>query len=145
MTKWVNLTKQLTSYGAIGLGQVVIDWLIFVFLSQLGVFPGIANVRSRVCGAIAGFWFNGRWTFARSSKLLRLRHLIRYSISWAIMTVVSTAVVMLVEHGHGLGWVWVVKPIADMLLAVLGFVISKYWIYHHQDPVGTKDLKREAL
>jgi len=139
------LSRQITSYGLVGLGQIAIDWLFFVCLSQLGVFPGIANVISRICGASAGFWLNGRWTFARHSPALGLRHLIRYSVSWTIMTVLSTFVVILVDHGHGLKWVWVIKPVADAMLAALGFVVSKYWIYHHPDSEGAKDLKREAL
>lgn len=146
MSKWLALSRQITKYGVIGLGQIAIDWLVFVCLSRLGVLPGIANVISRVCGAVAGFWLNGRWTFARhSAPPLGLRHLIRYSVSWAIMTALSTTVVILVDQGHGLRWVWVIKPIADAMLAVLGFVVSKYWIYHHPDSDVAKELKREAL
>lgn len=144
MSKWLPLGRQILSYGVIGVGQIGIDWLCFVCLSQLGVPPGAANVTGRICGALAGFWLNGKWTFSRQSSQLGLHHLLRYAASWSIMTVISTAVVLFVDHSHGLKWTWVVKPFADAALAAMGFVISKYWIYHHPLQVEPKGQDSET-
>jgi putative flippase GtrA len=132
MSKWLPLGREIISYGIVGAGQIGIDWVTFVLLSQFGLSPGLANVIGRVCGAAAGFWLNGRWTFSRgNSTPLGLRQLLRFLASWSVMTVLSTTVVVLVDHAHGLRWTWVVKPVADGILAVLGFLISKHWIYRH--------------
>lgn len=144
MSKWFPLGRQIISYGIVGIGQIGIDWLAFVYLSQLGVAPGIANLIGRICGALAGFWLNGRWTFSRHTSRLGFRHFLRYATSWSIMTAISTVIVLLVDHSHGLKWTWVVKPFADSTLAAMGFVISKYWIYHHSLQMEPKGQDSEA-
>jgi hypothetical protein len=55
--------------------------------------------------------------------------MIRFVVSWILMSVLSSAIVWMVGHYAGLGWAWLVKPVADAALAVLGFFISKHWIY----------------
>lgn len=145
MSKLFPLGRQILSYGIVGICQIGIDWPIFICLSQLGVTPSIANVIGRICGALAGFWLNGRWTFSRHASQLGLRHLLRYAALWSIMTMISTTIVLLVDHSHGLQWAWVVKPFADAALAATGFVISKYWIYHHPLQTEPKAQDSETL
>ncbi len=147
MSKWLPLGRQILSYGIVGIGQIGVDWLAFVCLSKLGITLGLANVTGRICGALAGFWLNGRWTFSGNSSKLGLRHLLRFTTSWSIMTIISTAVVLLVGHSHGLKWTWIVKPFADTALAAMGFVISKYWIYHHplqMEPKGQQARRHDS-
>jgi putative flippase GtrA len=126
----MNLWKQGASYGLVGVIQIGADWLLFVLLTQFGVASAIANVAGRVSGATLGFVLNGKWTFASEGKAaLRIKHLGRYSVSWAVMTLLSTLVVSTTAHFNGLHMAWLVKPIADLALAALGFTASKYWIY----------------
>jgi putative flippase GtrA len=139
MSKWLPLSRQMVNYGIVGVGQIVIDWLVFVYASQFGVVAGIANIIGRICGAAVGFWLNGRWTFSEHSTRLGFRHLLRYAASWSFMTAMSTVIVLLVDHSHGLKWTWIVKPFADTALAFFGFVISKYWIYHHPQQLSIKE------
>lgn len=121
------LLRQIISYGVVGFVQIGLDWLCFVLLTSTGIPPGSANVFARIIGAGVGFWLNGKWTFSKA----RLSHtaLVRFVVSWAFTTTFSTAIVMLVDQAHGLHWAWIAKPIADALLAALGFTISKFWIY----------------
>jgi putative flippase GtrA len=122
--------RQAVKYGIVGAGQIGLDWLIFVLLSQFGLAPSAANVTGRIVGALVGFWLNGRWTFSSAeSTPLGASNLTRFAVSWVLTTLLSTAAVVGVDQAHGLHWAWVIKPIVDAALAAAGFLASKYWIY----------------
>jgi putative flippase GtrA len=126
----MSIIKQGVSYGFIGLVQIGVDWLTFIGLTQLGLPTGTANITGRIVGAALGFWLNGHFTFARGSvRPLRSRHAIKFIASWTLTTLLSTGAVMLAAHTKGLHMAWVVKPLADLALAAIGFAASKYWIY----------------
>lgn len=126
----MNMLRQGASYGIVGALQLGVDWGCFVVMSALGVATVPANVAGRIIGAMLGFWLNGKATF--SSALvdgLRGRHLARFLLSWGAMTVFSTIAIALADHAKGLQFAWIIKPLADAVLALCGFIISKYWIY----------------
>lgn len=125
-----SLLKQGLGYGAVGLLQLLLDWLCFVGLSALGLATIPANLTGRVAGAVLGFWLNGVFTF-RDGGVSRLgwRRLGRFLVSWGSMSMLSTLGVYLVDHGAGLHWAWLIKPVIDAGLAGLGFIASRYWIY----------------
>lgn len=138
------ISQQAIRYGIVGIVQVGIDWAIFVLITQFSSFLGVANVGSRVCGAVAGFWLNGRWTFPSATRRLGPHHVLRYIVSWLIMTALSTVAVIAVDDSHGLGWTRAVKPFVDALLAIGGFLISKYWIYTARSANTAGRQRREA-
>lgn len=124
------LLRQIIIYGFVGVAQIGLDWLTFVSLTFLGISAVPANVSGRILGACAGFWLNGKWTFAKEGKpLLSRKAMLRFVAAWLLNTALSTLIVSLVDQSHGLYWAWIVKPIADAFLAALGFTISKFWIY----------------
>ena len=126
----MSIVKQGISYGFIGILQIIVDWLTFMGLTQLGIMTGPANVTGRVVGASLGFWLNGRFTFAGDeNRPLRTKHAMKYVVTWTLTTLLSTGAVMLAARLHGLHLAWVVKPVADVGLAGIGFIASKYWIY----------------
>ncbi|MDF4002844.1 GtrA family protein [Luteibacter sp. PPL552] len=113
-----------------GIIQLVLDWITFVCLTYAGVPATPSNICGRVLGACAGFWLNGKWTFSHEERsVLSQKAMGRFVASWVLTTVLSTLIVSLVNHDHGLHWAWIAKPVADAVLAALGFAISKYWIY----------------
>ena len=126
----MSVMRQGVNYGVVGIIQLVLDWMMFVVLTQLGIMTAPANVISRVVAAFVGFWLNGRWTFQTPEKrALTAGHFSRYLISWIVMTLASTSIVSWAEHIDGVHTAWLVKPAADMCLAGIGFIVSKYWIY----------------
>jgi putative flippase GtrA len=132
MSKWLSLTKELITFGIVGLIQIALDWLVFVVLSQHGISLTIANTAGRISGAAIGYWLNGRWTFSKNfTPSLGPRQLFRFAISWILTTAISTVIVVIADHSRGLHWSWIIKPIADAGLALVGFLASKLWIYKH--------------
>lgn len=124
------MIRQGLGYGAVGGIQIALDWLIFVGLTTVGVPTVGANLVGRVIAAMLGFWLNGKWTFAsREGTPLGFGHLGRYLVSWSFMTLLSTVAVLIAARTEGLHAAWAIKPGADLILAAMGFTVSKYWIY----------------
>jgi hypothetical protein len=73
---------------------------------------------------------NGMFTF-RDSEGARLgwARLLKFIASWGLMTLLSTLAMLWIEAHHGLGASWMMKPCVDLVLAALGFLASRYWIY----------------
>lgn len=124
-----RLLKQGGSFLAIGLLQLVVDWAIYVILTWLGLPAQPAYIAGRVCGAMFGFWLNGRFTFADEDTTVGRRQLIRFVLLWLTTTAVGTWAVGAIDALVGLKWTWLAKPAIDALLSGAGFLVSRHWVY----------------
>lgn len=122
---------ELAKYGLVGAVQLLLDWIAFVLMTWFGVPVIRANIIARIGAAMLGFWLNGKYTFSNypGSKQLGRDQMVRFILSWSVLTILSSAVVWFVGQRAGLTWAWVVKPAADAVFALLGFFISRQWIY----------------
>jgi len=122
--------RQGGAYGLIGLLQIGVDWLAYVLLTSAGLAVVPANLVARVCGAALGFMLNGMFTF-RGAEGARLGwpRLLKFLVSWGVTATLSTFAMAWIDANHGLGASWIAKPLVDLGLAALGFMISRYWIY----------------
>ena len=124
------ITRQGLPYAVFGAAVLLVDWTSFVLLSWLGLAVPLANIAGRVLGAVLGFLLNGRYTFATDAgAMLGRRHLLRYAITWAVLTSLSTLAVTVLASEQWLGLAWLAKPVIDATLAATAFVVSKYWIF----------------
>lgn len=125
-----NLLRHGLGYGSVGILQLLADWFCFVVASAAGIDVLFSNIIGRAVGAILGFWLNGAITFRdENGGRLGWRRLSRYIFSWSMMLVLSTLAVNWVKNFSGLKAAWLVKPVIDAGLALIGFLISRYWIY----------------
>lgn len=126
-----RLLRQGSSYALIGGLQLLVDWAAFVGLSAAGVPASGANVSGRVCGALLGFWLNGRYTFADQQGAARLgwSRFGRFLVMWLVMTVISTLLMVRVEAELGLRLAWLAKPLVEGGLAVVSFFLGRHLIY----------------
>ena len=124
------MLRQLIGFGLVGGIQLVLDWACFVLLTTLGLAVIPANLTGRVAGASLGYWLNGRFTFANPGQpRLGRRQLLRFVLFWLAMSLASTLAVQALYLEQGLLAAWVGKPMIDAVLAALGFVAARYWIY----------------
>lgn len=123
------LLRQGSSFLAVGLLQLLVDWAVFVVLSWLGLAAAPANVAGRISGAMLGFWLNGRFTFASDDTTVGRRQLARFTVLWLATTAVSTWAVGTIDAVVGLKWAWLAKPVIDLVLSGIGFLVSRHWIY----------------
>jgi len=124
------LARQGVPYAIFGVGVLFVDWGTFVLLSWLGLAVPMANIAGRVVGAVLGFLLNGRYTFATAGKaMLGGRQLLRYFVTWGVLTVLSTLAVTALAREQWLWLAWLAKPVIDATLAGTAFIVSKYWIF----------------
>ncbi|HTL14863.1 MAG TPA: GtrA family protein, partial [Thermomonas sp.] len=74
----MSLRRHLGGYAVIGLLQWLVEYGLMVALSQWVMPVEPANVIGRLCGAILGFWLNGKWTFAGDHTHVGRRQLLRF-------------------------------------------------------------------
>ena len=125
----MSLLRQSRSYLVIGGLQWLLDWAVMVALSHAGMPVRQANVAGRICGALLGYWMNGKITFAGEDTAVGRVQLRRFLLMWVCTTAVSTWAVGQVDDVLGLRWAWLAKPLVEAALAAVGFVLSRHWIY----------------
>lgn len=125
----MSLARQSRSYLIIGGVQWLLDWAVMVGLSHLGLPVRQANIVGRICGALLGFWMNGRFTFAGDGTTVGRVQLQRFLVMWVTTTLVSTWAIGQIDDYLGLKWAWLAKPLVEIALGLIGFVISRQWIY----------------
>jgi len=130
-TATVSALRQGRYYLLIGILQWLLDWAVMVALSHGGLPVEPANVAGRVSGALLGFWLNGRITFTGDQHRVGRRQFARFLAMWLATTALSTWSLGAIDDGFGLRWAWVVKPVLEGVLGVIGFLLSRHWIYKH--------------
>lgn len=126
----MSLLKQGPRYIATGIAQLLLDWLVFVVLTFLGLAAAPANLTGRICGALLGFWLNGRWTFAEQGRpKLGWHRLLRFVLVWLALTLASTWLVAATAAGLGLTQAWLAKPVVEAGLALIAFFLWRHVVY----------------
>src|SRR5690349_256465 len=126
----MSIARQGASFLIVGCCLIVLDWVVFLVLTALGVVPVSANIAGRVAGALVGFWANGRITFSvPGSPRLGRRRFVRYLVLWLSLTLLSTVLVTLLASRLSLEVAWLAKPVVEAGLAALSFLVSRQWVY----------------
>ena len=126
----MSLRKHLGGYTAIGLLQWLVEYGLMLALSEWVMPVAPANVIGRVFGAALGFWLNGKWTFAGDDTHVGRRAFVRFVVMWLALTVLNTWIVHAIDARFGLRMAQLLKPLADISSGVLGFVLSRHWVYN---------------
>ncbi len=125
------LARQLVLFLIVGAAQVVLDWAVFVSLTAIGVPLVAGNLAGRLSGACIGYWLNGRHTFAGDGRIrLSGVHLRRFVVAWLLITALSTFLLVDVARQFDLRAAWLAKPAVEAMMAGLGFVVWRQWVFH---------------
>lgn len=125
----MSLRRQGRHYLIIGVVQWLVDWGVMVGLSHFGMLVEPANVAGRISGALLGYWLNGKLTFAGDDTAVGRTQLQRFVMMWLCTTAVSTWSMGAIDDYLGLKWAWLAKPGVELVLGVIGFVLSRHWVY----------------
>ncbi|HVR80482.1 MAG TPA: GtrA family protein [Luteimonas sp.] len=125
----MTLGRHARHYTLIGGVQFLVDWAVLVLLSHLGMAVEPANVAGRIAGALLGYWLNGKLTFAGDETAIGRTQLVRYVLMWLSTTMISTWSLGAIDNGLGLKWAWLAKPGVEFALGVIGFLLSRHWVY----------------
>jgi len=125
----LSLGRHARHYLLIGGIQWLVDWGVMVLLSHYGMRVEPANICGRVAGALLGYWLNGKLTFAGDDTAIGRTQLARFVAMWIGTTIVSTWSVGVIDDYLGLKWAWLAKPGVELCLGVVGFLLSRHWVY----------------
>ena len=125
----MSLGRQGRHYLFIGGIQWLVDWGVMVALSHFGMRIGPANVAGRISGALLGYWANGKLTFAGDDTAIGRTQLLRFVAMWLVTTAISTWAMAHIDEIFGRGWAWLAKPGIEVVLGMLGFLLSRHWVY----------------
>jgi putative flippase GtrA len=128
---WRRHLRQGSLFLIIGAVQLALDSAVFIASTALGAPVIASNVAGRISGAVLGYWLNGRHTFPAqqgraSDSSRRLR---RFAIAWLLLTLVSTTVLGALASRQELRAVWIAKPVVEALLAAVGFIVWRQWVF----------------
>lgn len=126
----MSLRRHIGGYTAIGLLQWLVEYGLMLALSEWVMPVAPANVIGRLCGAALGFWLNGKWTFAGDDTHVGRRAFMRFVLMWLALTVLNTWIVHAIDAHFGLRMAQLLKPLADIGSGLLGFVLSRHWVYN---------------
>lgn len=125
----MSLGRQGKHYLVIGGIQWLVDWGVMVGLSHMGMAVEPANIAGRISGALLGYWLNGKLTFAGDDTAVGRTQLQRFVMMWLCTTAISTWSMGAIDDYLGLTWAWLAKPGVELVLGVIGFVLSRHWVY----------------
>ena len=125
----MSLSRQGRHYLLIGGVQWLLDWAVMVGLSHLGLAVEPANIAGRISGAMLGFWLNGKVTFAGEGTAVGRAQLRRFVLMWLCTTAASTFLMARIDTVFGLHWAWLAKPAVELSLGLIGFLLSRHWVY----------------
>jgi len=126
----MTLRRHATHYLAIGFVQWVVEYGLMLALSEWVMAVEPANVIGRLCGAMLGFWLNGKWTFAGEDTHVGRRAALRFILMWLVLTLLNTWMVGAIDEHLGLRKAQLLKPLVDMLSGGIGFLLSRHWVYN---------------
>jgi len=125
----MSLRRQSRHYLIIGGIQWLVDWGVMVGLSHMGMAIEPANIAGRISGALLGYWLNGKLTFSGDDTAVGRTQLQRFVMMWLCTTAISTWSMGAIDDLLGLKWAWLAKPGIELALGVIGFVLSRHWVY----------------
>ena len=125
----MTLTRHARHYTLIGGIQWVVDWAVMVGLTHMGMHMWPANTLGRVAGALMGYWLNGKLTFAGDEHAVGKAQLRRYILMWLGTTAISNVSMTQINGSLGLQWAWLAKPGVEFALGIVGFLLSRHWVY----------------
>ena len=125
----MSLGRHARHYLLIGGIQWLVDWWVMVGLTHLGMAMWPANTIGRVAGAMLGYWLNGKLTFAGDETAVGHAQLRRFVLMWLCTTTVSNLSMDAIDKHLGLQWAWLAKPAVEFALGVVGFLLSRHWVY----------------
>jgi putative flippase GtrA len=125
----MSLRRHARHYLLIGIAQWLLDWAVMVGLSHLGLKIEPANIVGRISGAMLGYWLNGKITFAGDDTAVGRRQMARFGVMWIGTTIASTWAMGHIDDVFGLQWAWLAKPAVELALGVIGFFLSRHWVY----------------
>jgi len=128
-----SMRHQFARYFVIGLGAVVLDVGSLYLLKQyLHLRPVVAVIINGIFLINYVFFLNKYWAF--KSTGVTHKQIVRFFILAGVNYVIS--ITWMYIFNHKLGFNYLLVRVANIALSVAwNFLLYKYWVYKHEEPV----------
>lgn len=114
-------------FGLTGVMNTLVDYIVFLVLSYLGVNVYLSQVASYSCGMLNSYFVNRSWTFG-SKKGFFSAQMIRFIVVNLSLLLLSLGVLWL---GSRLGYGKLVSKLgATAVTLVVGFAVNRLWVFN---------------
>ena len=111
-------------YAVIGMSGVLLDTLVFILLTTLGVLPVAATSISTLAGIVNNYFLNARFNFRTSANLVHLRRFV--TVGLVGLAVAAGSLQLLIELGMAS---LPAKLLSLPCVLAAQFLANKYWTF----------------
>lgn len=126
MIGMAKVRKQFIRYIIVGLASNATAYLFYIVLTRLGFGPKVTMSFIYGIGVMQTFIMNKRWTFECKSKDINV--LLRYCSAYGLGYFINIMALIVFVDDKGYPHE-IVQGIMIFLLALLLFVIQKFWVF----------------
>ena len=124
-----NIIAQAMRYCLSGGLIYLIDLLVFLLLHYvLFLEPYSANIVAKLTGAVSGFFLHRTFTFSVASGKPGRAQMVRYAGLWLVNVTAANAFLYGALSALAMPVFWG-KIISDILVILMSFIVSKYFIF----------------
>jgi putative flippase GtrA len=127
----MSLPRQFIRYAIIGIGSNAALYLVYLLLTAWGMGHKTAMTLLYAAGVLQTFLFNKRWTFSHGGAHRGpfVRYLLAYLSGYVLNLAVLLVLVDWARWPHQ-----AVQGAMIIVLAVMLFLLQKYWVFAEQRP-----------
>ena len=118
---------KLVKFGITGIMNTLVDFAVFMLLTNAGVAIYFAQVVSYSCGMLNSYIVNRSWTFKSKGKFFS-RQMIRFITANLSLLLLSLALLWVFTEQLGLIKI-LAKLCATVLIMVIGFIVNRIWVF----------------
>lgn len=118
---------QLIRYGIVGVLSNAVGYLLYLLITAAGLEHKLAMTLLYAVGVAQTFFFNKRWSFRHGGAYgsAFVRYCLSYALGYMINLLALVVFVDWLDHPHQ-----IVQGIVVLALAVMLFLLQKFWVFH---------------
>ena len=126
--------EQLSRYASVGIVSNLAGYLIYLFITHLGVTPKTTMTLLYGVGAAIGYTGNRNFTFEHHGSMLGSG--VRYLLAYIIGYIINFIILLFFVDQLGFAHQWV-QAVAIFIVAGFLFIASKFYVFRNPDSLGT--------
>lgn len=131
---------QLIRFGIVGLLSNFVLYILYLAITTLGAGHKTAMTGLFILGLFQTFFLNKRWTFQHYGSMRY--SLTRYAVAFGGCYLFNLAILLVFVDYYGMPHE-IVQGVAVVVVAILMFLLQKYWVFPNK-PGKTERLLKES-
>lgn len=129
----MHITKQMARFIFVGVFNNVSLYLVYLYVTFLGVDHKYAMSGVYLIGVLMGFAFNRKWTFQHNGHIsvVFLKYVLLYLFGYIINLLALFVMVDILYYPHQ-----IVQLVLSISLAFMFFVLQRVWVFSKRSMIS---------